>query len=161
MQETVNQENGNVTVDQNAGNEQAVATPKTFTQDEVNAIIKKRFPDYKTLEQKAKKFDELEEASKSELQKATEKVTQLENELNGMKKAQEISGIRSAVAKELGIPSELLTADTKEDCEAQAKALLAFAGKKTYPSVRDSGEVSGQIKRSTRQQFADWLNQAT
>lgn len=159
MQETVNQENGNVTVDQNAGNEQAVATPKTFTQDEVNAIIKKRFPDYKTLEQKAKKFDELEEASKSELQKATEKVTQLENELNGLKKEQEIHGIRAAVAKELGIPSELLTADTQEECEKQAKALLEFAGKKTYPNVRDNGELSGSIKRSTRQQFADWLNQ--
>lgn len=163
MQETVNQENE--TVNQGAENQQGTesqqgaTTEKTFTQDEVNKIINKRFAEYKTLQEKAKKLDEIEEASKSELQKATEKVTELQNELNGLKKEREVLGIRSAVANTAGIPVELLTGETQEDCEKQAKALLEFAGKKLYPNVRDSGELTGNIKRTTAQQFVDWFNQ--
>ena len=53
---------------------------RTFTQAEMDAIIGERlsrerakFADYDDLKAKASKFDATEEASKSELQKATEK----------------------------------------------------------------------------------------
>ena len=79
---------------------------RTFTQDEVNAIVGKRlaeekgkYADYDVLKAKALKFDEAEEASKTELQKATERATALETELNGLKKAEEIRVMRENVAK--------------------------------------------------------------
>lgn len=155
MQETVNQETENKATE---NNETTQAPEKTFTQDEVNKIINKRFAEYKTLQEKAKKLDEIEEAAKSELQKATEKAAELQTKLDAMEKEKEIRGIRDEVAKSAGVPSNLLTADTKDECEAQAKSLLEFAGKATYPNVKDGGEVRGNIKTSTRQQFAEWFN---
>ena len=77
--ETVNQE----------ANEPA---EKTFTQDEVNAIIAERLKrdrgeraDYDELKAKAAKLDEIEEANKTELQKANERAESLQKELNAIK----------------------------------------------------------------------------
>lgn len=158
MSETVNQ--GNTTTTQET-------EQKTFTQEELNAIVndrlgrqKAKFADYDDLKAKAEKFDKLEEASKSELQKATEKATALQSELDAMKRQSELREIREKVAKETGVTANLLTGDTEEACVEQAKAILEFAGaQKGYPAVKDGGEAGGNINSSTRQQFADWFNQ--
>lgn len=153
MKETVNQEN--VTANEA---ESKVVEEKMFTQEEVNRIINKRFSDYKTLEAKAKKFDELEEANKTELQKANDKATALKAELDALKKANEIREIRAEVAKTQNVPAELLTADTKESCEEQAKSLLAFASaQQGYPTLKDSGEVNHAGAASTRDLFAAYV----
>ena len=76
-----------------------------------------------------------------------------------MKKADSIRKIREDVAKELGVPSNLLYGDTKEECEAQAKDLLSFAKTNTYPVVKDAGEVRNTSTGSTRDQFANWFNE--
>lgn len=121
--------------------------PRTFTQEEVNAIVGKRladekskFADYEELKTKALKFDEAEEASKSELQKATERAEALQKELEGLKKANEIESVRNKVAQALGVPADLLTGDDEEACTLQANKLLEFAKKTTYPSMPDGGE---------------------
>ena len=159
MSETVNQ-----------GNEATKAAEqetRTFTQDELNAIVNDRlgrerakYSDYDAMKAKAAKFDELEEANKTELQKASEKVSALQDELNSLKKANEIRDIRAEVAKKMNVPAHLLTADTQEDCEAQAKAIQEFASAQVgYPQLKDGGEVQTVVNGgSTRQQFADWLN---
>ena len=143
------------------------AEPKTFTQDEVNQIVqerlfraKKDYGDYEELKQKAAKLDELEEKSKSELQKTTERADALQKELEGLKKANSIREVRDKVSKETGIPTSLLSADTEEACQEQAKALLAFrdSNKPGYPVVKDAGEVTITNKGTTAEQFADWLN---
>lgn len=138
---------------------------RTFSQDEVNAIVGKRlaeekvkYADYEDLKAKAAKFDEAEEANKSELQKATERAAALEKELNGMKKAEEVRVIRENVAKETGIPANLLTGTTEEECKTQAAAIADYAKPTPYPTVKDAGEVNNISKMSTRQQFADWTN---
>ena len=156
--ETVNQGNS-------ATNAQEQET-KTFTQDELNAIVndrlgreKAKYSDYEAMKAKAAKYDELEEANKTELQKASEKVSALQDELNAIKKQNEIRDIRAEVAKEMGIPAELLTAETREDCETQAKAINAYASAQAgYPQLKDGGEIQKLSDGSTRQQFADWLN---
>lgn len=140
---------------------------KTFTEEEVNKIVVDRLHrerqkyegiDLDALKEKAAKFDEMEEASKSELQKANEKAANLESELNALKKQNEVREIRDKVAKETGVPYSLLTAETEEDCRTQAQAVLDY--KQTpYPAVRDGGEVQATIKHSTREQFAEYLNQ--
>lgn len=139
---------------------------RTFTQEEVNAIVGKRlaeekgkFADYEDLKAKAAKYDEAEEANKSELQKVTERATALENELNSMKEAEKLREIRESVAKDTGIPIHLLTGKTKEECEAQAAAIADFAKPTPYPVVKDGGEVTNVNKTSTKQQFAEWTKQ--
>lgn len=155
--ETVNQEVETVTE----------ATEKTFTQAELDQIIgerlkreREKYPDYESLKEKAAKLDEIEEASKSELQKATERAEKLESELTQLKRAEEIRGVREAVATQYGIPANLLSGESEEACTEQAKALLEFKSATPYPNVKDGGEVQNRIKGSTRQQFAEWANEA-
>lgn len=157
MQETVNQGSNEATKEQEG---------RTFTQAELNAIVndrlgreKAKYSDYEAMKEKAAKFDELEEANKTELQKASEKVSELKAELEGIKRQNEIRDIRAEVAKEMNIPAELLTGETKEACEAQAKGIAEFAATKSgYPTLKDGGEVHKVTTSSTRQQFAEWMN---
>lgn len=157
--ETVNQvqtENANVT-------EEA----KTFTQAEVDRIIEGRLQrerakygdmaDYDQLKEKAGKYDELQEASKTELQKATDRAAALEKELEGMKHAESVRGIRAKVAAEKGIPESLLTGETEEACAEQADAIIKFANPSGYPNVRDGGEVQATGEKSTSELFGDWF----
>ena len=139
---------------------------RTFTQAELNAIVQKRlgeqaakFENYEELKEKAQKFDKIEDEAKSELQKVTERADALQKELDGMKQADLVRKIREQVSGELGVPAHLLTADTKEECEAQARSIMEFAKPNSYPSVPDSGEPAGAPKKSTRDQFAEHFNQ--
>lgn len=135
---------------------------KKFTQEEVNSFFNKRYGELMAkvneYEEKAKKFDEMEEANKTELQKALEKAEKLETELSGLKKAESIREIREEVAKETGIPAHLLTGATEEECKAQAAAIADYAKPAPYPAVKDAGEVNNVGKATTRQQFAEWSN---
>lgn len=141
-------------------------TERTFTQAELNAIVQERvgetkakYGDYEELKAKASKYDEQVEASKSELQKATERADSLQAELNALKSANEVRALREKVAKEKNIPANLLTGETEEDCVAQADAILSFAMPNAYPTVKDGGEVRKTLKKDTASQFADWFNE--
>ena len=134
---------------------------QTFTQDDVNRIVAKRvakYADYDELKQKAAKFDEQVEAGKSELQKATEKASSLQAELDALKQAESIRVMREEVANAKGIPAKLLTGTTAEECEAQAADLLAWAEKtgSGYPKIPDGGDPIST--KPVRDQFAEWLN---
>ena len=156
MSETVNQEKATV----NPAPDQ-----KTFTQDELNAIVndrlgreKAKYSDYDALKEKASKFDQLEEANKTELQKITDKATALESELKALKKANEIQKVRAEVAKAQNVPAELLTADTKEECETQAKQILSFvSAQQGYPTLADGGEVNASKAGAERDLFKQWM----
>lgn len=159
MSETVNQE----ATTQTQGQE-----TRTFTQEELNAVVNDRLKrerqkyadlDIKGLQEKAAKYDEALEAGKSELQKATDKAAKLQAELDSMKKAAVIQEMREKVAKETNVPIGLLTADTEEACMEQAKGILEFARPSGYPNVRDGGEVHNNTTGKVRDQFADWFNQ--
>lgn len=151
----------------NTAEEQGTET-KTFTQDEVNAIIadrvnreKAKYADYDTLKEKAGKFDQAEEANKTELQKQTERADKLQADYDNLTRSMQIKEMKEKVSKETGVPENLLTAETEEECKAQASAILAFAKPGSYPNVKDAGEVqkvSG--KKNTRDQFAEWMNES-
>ena len=140
-------------------------TEKLFTQDEVNALIDKRFArtwekygDLDELKAKADRLDEIEEANKTELQKAQEMVATLQGQVDEYKSENQRRAIRASVARETGVPAELLTAETEDDCRAQAKAIMEFAKPAKYPKVRDAGEVTVTGRKENRDLFADWLN---
>lgn len=152
--------------------QQAAETPenveaKTFTQEEVNAMISERvkrerakYEGFDVLKEKAKKFDEIEEAGKTELQKSQEQVAELQAKLDKIQKDAEIGRIKSKISTEKGIPVDLLTGETEEACLEQAEKILAFAQfNGGYPVIRDAGEIAKTTKVTTRQQFADWVNE--
>lgn len=158
------------TVNQGTNTQEAEGTQseqKTFTQEEMNKIVaervqreKAKYADYETLKVKAAKFDENEEASKTELQKATEKAEKLEAELKNMKEAEVVRTIRDEVSQKTGVPASLLKGNTKEECEEEAKAILEFSGKDKYPEVKDAGENRKGGKASTADQFAEWMKKS-
>lgn len=151
MDETVKQEN-----------------EKTFNQSELDTIIadrlkreREKYADYDSLKEKAAKLDEIEEATKTELQRATEKAEKLEAELSQMKKAEEIRTIREKVSQETGVPAALLSGESEETCKDQAIAIMSFkTSASSYPTIKDGGEIQTTVKGSTRQQFADWMKDA-
>ena len=153
--ETVNQE-------VNATQEQQEAK---FTQADLDRIVKDRltrerekYGDYDALKAKADKFDEIEEASKTELQKATERATALQSELDALKNAEKVRLMREKVAHDTGVPASLLTAESEDACKEQAKQILEFSRPSGYPQVKDGGEVRTSGKKSTRDSFAEWFN---
>lgn len=146
-------------------NQEQQPEERTFTQAELNAIVQRRvgevsakYENFEELKAKAQRLDEIEEQNKTELQKANEKADALQKELEGMKKADSVRKIREEVANELGVPARLLTGETKEACEAQAKDILSFAKPGGYPSVKDAGEARNTGSGTTRDQFANWFN---
>lgn len=126
--------------------------PKTFTQEEVDKLVEDRiwrerdkFKDYDVLKEKAAKFDEIEEAGKTELQKANEKNAALEAELTSLKNAASVRSIREKVSQETGVPIHLLHGEDEESCTAEANEIVKFA-KPSYPSVKDGGEPAHGAK---------------
>lgn len=105
-------------------------TPIT-TQDELNAALKDRlarerakFSDYNDLKAKAAKLDEIENANRTEAEKATAKIAELETQLNEMR----VESTRLRIATEHGITDAddirlFLTGTDEETLTAQAKRL--------------------------------------
>ena len=157
MSETVNQENA-------TNNTQE---PQTFTQEQLDKIVADRLArerkkyegvNLEELQRKASEFDKLEEANKTDLEKAQKKIGSLQAELDSMRKAEAVKAAREKVAKETGVPANLLTAEDEDACMEQAKAIKAFAVPEGYPVIKDGGEVQITQKRSARDDFASWAN---
>ena len=151
---------------QNEGGEQE----KTFSQADVDRIVQDRvgrerakYADFDAYKQKAEKFDELEEAQKSELQKANERAESLQKQVDALNRAESVRKVREAVASETNVPIALLTGEDEETCRAQAQAALEFAKPSgNYPAVKDSGETTNGVTTGgkTRDQFAEWFGEA-
>lgn len=132
---------------QTQGENAEEAKERTFTQAEVEETIKerlarerKKYADYAALKAKAEKFDQAEEAAKSDLQKATERADALKKELDGLKAAQARAELVAAVAKDAGVDAEILAAmsgATEDEIRANAKLvkakLAAIPGYKSDP----------------------------
>lgn len=105
-------------------------TPIT-SQDELNKVISDRiarerakFGDYKDLKAKAAKLDEIENANRTEAEKAQARITELESELNAVRS----ESMRLRIASEHGITDAddidlFLTGSDEETLTKQAKRL--------------------------------------
>lgn len=130
---------------QTQNGEQTEGQQDNFTQEQVNAIVRDRlakerakYADYNDLKTKAAEYDKQQEASKTELQKAQDKNAALEKELADMKNQEKVRGIREQVSQKTGVPTNLLTGSTEEDCQQQAESILAFAKGSKYPGIKET-----------------------
>lgn len=107
---------------------------KTFTQDQVNDLIarekgsiQRKYADYEDVKSKASKFDELEAATKSDIERVS-------GERDSFKTQADQAGaenLRLRVALEKGLPRQLidrLQGGTKEEMESDADELLKLVG---------------------------------
>ena len=118
MNETVNQEMN--------GTAPAQQENRTFTQDEVNAIVADRlarerakYADYDDLKAQAGKTDALQQ------------------QLDAIAADKARREMKQKVSDATGVPVELLTGETEEACTAQAQAIRAYTN--PYPNVKDGG----------------------
>lgn len=116
------------------------------SQEQLNAILadrlrreRSKFGDYAELKAKAARLDDIEQASKTELEKATEANVKLAAELEALKLTQ----LRTEIAVEKGLaPSaaRFLTGTTREQIEADVNDLVKLAGTTPKPAP---GSVPG------------------
>jgi hypothetical protein len=122
---------------------------KTFTQAEMDAIIgdrlareRAKYADYSEIKAKAAKYDEAEEANKTELQKAVEERDALKSQLDALQAEKAHAAAVAKAATEHGVDAALL-ARMSGDVDENAlflKQQLANAPK--YGAVPDGGEVN-------------------
>src|SRR5699024_9896811 len=133
------------------------------SQEELDRIIQKRierersrFSDYADLKAKAAQLDELEESKKSEIEKATARLEEVEAKLA----AAELSVPNPHVADAKGAPAKRLTGSTQEQLDAGADQLIEFRGEQDQaPRSSAFKDVSGEpVTGDTGSQFADCFN---
>lgn len=124
------------------------AEGKTFTQEQVDEIVAKRLArakstppaDYEELKAKAAKYDEAQEAAKSELERATEERDKWKARYEEMKADAERREAISEAAEKYGVDVSMLSR-MAGDVEENAKFLAERAeNAPKYPNVRDEGE---------------------
>lgn len=142
------------------------------TQEELDAIIKKRierdrekitaevsgkYSDYDELAEKAKAYDEAQEAQKSEVQKAQEKIAQLESDIKKRDEADKQREMREKVSKETGVPADLISGADEESMTSYAKKLAEFAKVQTPAAPKDPNPgkfSSGEGTNDEQREFA-------
>lgn len=126
-----------------------------------------KFADYDDLKAKASSLDEIEEARKSELQKATERAEAAEKavaeraEVDAKREAEEkakreLAEVRDAVAKEKGVDASVLRGGSREDLEAHADSIKSLIGSSSV--VSKSGTGGDSLKVSSLDAGRDLYN---
>lgn len=107
----------------------------------------------KVNEDAAKRLVEIEEANKTESQKAIDRAEAAE------KRAAELEArtTRAEVAAAKGVPVELLTGSTTEELEAAADALIKFKGEQTSRLHASREGFSPSNQSTTEQEFVGEL----
>lgn len=132
--------------------------PRTFTQDEVNAFVAEerrktteKFAGYDELKAKADKFDQAEQESQTELQKAIARAEKAEKERDterAGREAAERQSLAATVAAEKGVPSTHISGTTREELEASAEQLIAWRGGEQGKQEVPPAQVGGYIPHS-------------
>ena len=138
---------------------------KTFTQAEMDAIIgdrlareRAKYADYSEIKAKAAKYDEAEEANKTELQKAVEERDKFKAELDKLNAEKEHAKAVAQAANKYGVDSSLLARMAGDVEENAAYLKETMANTQKYGQVKDGGEVNAPSqKKTTGELFADAL----
>lgn len=75
---------------------------------------------------KAKAYDELQEQSKTELEKAREQAASYKRQVDELNAKAERDAARAKVAKDTGVPAELISGDDEESKRAFAEAVAKW-----------------------------------
>jgi hypothetical protein len=114
------------------------------------AMSRKNEADKKAALEKAKKFDDLENANKTELQKLLDRAEAAEKRAN----ENDLKVIKADVAVAKGVPASLLSGTTQEELEASADALLAFRGEVKPPAIEfGAGKGKADVSKAKVEQL--------
>lgn len=91
---------------------------------------------------KARAYDELQEQSKTELQRAQEQAAAYKRQVEDLNAKAELDRARARVAKESGVPAELIFGADEGEIEVNAKALAAWDKPSSAPRTSGPGRFS-------------------
>jgi len=131
---------------QPAGGSQA----KTFTADEVDAKIKARID-----KQNAKHAEEIASLNQR-LAELEARAKDAETSRDELQHQQELSALTSQVAREYGLPAEILRGQSIDELREHAAAIKASIS--TAPVIRDSG-ASHEPPKTTKALFNKFMNE--
>jgi hypothetical protein len=94
----------------------------------------------------ADKLAEIEEASKTELQRAQERAEAAERRAQKLESDKQIADWRSSIGKEFGVPAGVLRGTTEDELRAHAEELKALL---PDPEARPGTYVAGEGRTST------------
>lgn len=137
------------------------------TQEQLDKIVKDRlererekvrseFSDYDDLKAKALKLDELEMSGSEELKKALAEVDNLKGELQTRDENAKLQQMRKQVAKDTGVPEDLIQGADEESMKTFAEAVAAFAKTPSAPIIPESG-ISTQAGETPAQKFGQFM----
>lgn len=99
---------------------------QAFTQEQVNAIVarvkRETEAKFESVVEKARQFDEGQEAAKSEQQKLSEALEAATRELESERAAK----TRAEVSAETGVPADMLTGSGRDELKASADRLVEW-----------------------------------
>ncbi|MBQ2680458.1 MAG: hypothetical protein IJF97_00825 [Eggerthellaceae bacterium] len=137
--------------------------PRTFTQEQVDNIVRERLArakaeppaDYEELKAKAAKYDEAQEAAKSDLQRATEEKDKWKDRYEELKAGNDRRDAIAAAASEYGVDAAMLER-MSGDVVDNAKFLKSQAETtRKFPTVSDGGQQTDRGAVTTAQMFAE------
>lgn len=138
---------------------------KTFTQEEVNALMGKtrkeeraKYAGYEQYKADSEELAKLRDKDKTELQKATERAEAAEAALAEREAKEAIAQAVREVAKATGVPEEALRGANREEIEAHAEALKPYFANGAAPVV-DAGSPSTE-QSSSGDPLRDAINNA-
>lgn len=91
---------------------------------------------------KAKAYDELQEQSKTELEKAREQADSYKKQVDELNAKAERDAARAKVAKDTGVPAELIAGDDEDSMRAFAKALADWGRPSSAPRTKRPGSFA-------------------
>lgn len=94
---------------------------------------------------KAKRFDEMEEASKPDLEKANARAEAAEKALADRDAKDTVAKDRQEVAEAFGLDAALLRGANRDELEDHAKTLQPFFKKDAAPSPEGAGDAGGSV----------------
>lgn len=110
--------------------------PKTFDASYV-AKLRQEAAKYRTEAKEnaaaAKRLAEIEEASKSEAQKAAERLAALEDQVKTYETREQVANWKAAVSQETGVPAAVLAGASLEEIQAHAETLKPLINTATQP----------------------------
>lgn len=106
---------------------------------------------------KAKKFEEYEEANKSEFEKLTERNKKLEEELSGIKSREERNKLAQEISKDTGVPADLIVGTTEDEMREFAEKIKEYATPKSSAKVPKSSKFDTNGIQDAKRQLAQQL----
>lgn len=109
---------------------------------------------------KARSYDELQEQSKTELQRAQEQAAAYKRQVDELSAKAKRDATRAKVAKDTGVPAELISGDDEESMRAFAEAVAKWGKPSSAPRTRKPGSFSadaGDGRDAARRELARQL----